>query len=154
MKLDRSELDRLIPLVSASHSEVTRLGIDIPTRYAECFAITSRGETARLRNRRQLLGWSMGAQKRDYFFTCDEKVIRIRTDSSRLRQVRRADLWDAFAVCEALSGKDPKVAALGPDVNKLVAPDGSLLFISQLQPAHAPSRSTVRIPDLQPAIAT
>ena len=154
MKLDRIDLDRLIPLASGSHKDVTRLGVDIPTRYAECFAITTKGESVRLRNRRQLIGWSMDAHRRDFFFECKEKVIRVRTDSSRLRQVRRADLWDDFAICKALSAADPRVAQLGPDANKLVAPDGSLLFIAQVQPAHAESRRPIRIPDLQPALAT
>jgi hypothetical protein len=154
MNLDPKTLDRLIPLDSASHAEVTGLCINIPTRYAECFATTADGRTARLRNRRQLLGWSMSAQNRVYYFRCGEDVIRIRTDSSRRRQIRQVERWEAFEACHALSGADPRVAELGPEADKIVAPDGSLLFIAPLRHARAAARSRMPRPNFQPALAT
>ena len=50
MNLDPKTLDRLIPLDSASHAEVTGLCINIPTRYAECFATTADAYRAFLAN--------------------------------------------------------------------------------------------------------
>lgn len=49
-------LDQLLPLAGASHADVVRYAVDIPMRYAECFATLADGRSVRLRDARQLLG--------------------------------------------------------------------------------------------------
>lgn len=51
-----TRLDRLLPLAGASHADVVRYAVDIPMRYAECFATLADGRTVRLENAGQLLG--------------------------------------------------------------------------------------------------
>lgn len=49
-------LDQILPLAGASHADVVRYAVDIPMRYAECFATLANGRTVRLSNSGQLLG--------------------------------------------------------------------------------------------------
>ena len=49
-------LDKLLPLLGASHEEVESYFTDVPMRYTECFARLTDGRTARLRDKRQFVG--------------------------------------------------------------------------------------------------
>lgn len=51
-----TRLDQLLPLAGASHADVVRYAVDIPMRYAECFATLADGRTARLQEAQQFLG--------------------------------------------------------------------------------------------------
>lgn len=51
-----TRLDQILPLAGASHADVVRYAVDIPMRYAECFATLADGRTVRLENAGQLLG--------------------------------------------------------------------------------------------------
>lgn len=51
-----TRLDQILPLAGASHADVVRYAVDIPMRYAECFATLTDGRKVRLENTHQLLG--------------------------------------------------------------------------------------------------
>lgn len=51
-----TRLDQLLPLAGASHADVVRYAVDIPMRYAECFATLADGRNVRLQHAEQLLG--------------------------------------------------------------------------------------------------
>lgn len=73
-------LDRVIPLDGASHFEVENYTIEIPMRYANCFAILTDGRKVRLKDNRQFVGWSGWERKRSYLFRRDGQYIEVRTD--------------------------------------------------------------------------
>jgi hypothetical protein len=51
-------LDDLIPLKDASHTDVVEYSIEVPFRYAECFALLSDGRKVGLTKPRRFVGWS------------------------------------------------------------------------------------------------
>ncbi len=50
-------LDRVIPLDGPSHAQVVRYTVEIPMRYAQCFATLEDGAKIGLRDPRQFIGW-------------------------------------------------------------------------------------------------
>lgn len=50
-------LDEMIPLRGASHTDVMQYSVEIPTRYAQCFARLTDGRTVGFRNERLFVGW-------------------------------------------------------------------------------------------------
>lgn len=74
-------LDRAIPLRSASHLNVISYSVDIPMRYAECFATLADGRKVRLRDSRQFIGWSGWVGKRSFLFRSGRRRIEIQTNS-------------------------------------------------------------------------
>ena len=51
-------LDAAVPLKCGSHADVVRYNIDVPMRYAECFAVLRDGRTVPLANKRSFVAWS------------------------------------------------------------------------------------------------
>ena len=124
-------LDEHIPLDAASFEDVRRLGVDLPTRYAECFAELADGRRVRLRRPQQLLGRTDAGDRQSFYFTCEGgQVIRLRTDSAFTRQIRGMDCWNEVSCCRAFSSSDMRVRRLGGDVHRIIAVDGSLLFMT------------------------
>lgn len=137
MKLDYPDLDRLIPLDSATHAEVTGLSMDIPMRYAECVVILADGTTTRLRKASQFLGWSDRGRDRAFYFRAGDRVIRFRTSAKRLQAIEAIDAWPSFRSLSASSAADPRVARLGKSAHRIVSTDGGLLFIAPEKPSEA-----------------
>lgn len=159
MTIDYAELNRLIPLDDGCHSDVVRLEINIPFRFAECHFLLRDGTRTGLRNRRQLLGWTMGSARREYYFEANEQLVRLRTNTARQQQLRDVALYDGFAACRALSDADRRVTDLGRTVHKVVAPDGHLLFIAPELARVSDSaaellNTTLTAPATAPALAT
>ena len=70
-----SLLDETVPLCGASHADVAHYTIDVPTRYAECFAVLKNGDKVPLANKRQFVGWSGRQQKHSLLFESDSSRI-------------------------------------------------------------------------------
>lgn len=73
-------LDSVIPLRDASHSDVVQYSIEIPMRYAECFAILQDGRKVSLVDRRRFVGWLGDSATRSYLFRKNLLHIELRTD--------------------------------------------------------------------------
>lgn len=61
-------LDQVIPLKGASHADVVSYSVEIPMRYAECFARLRDGRKVRLADRSRFIGWSGDDAKRSLLF--------------------------------------------------------------------------------------
>ncbi len=76
-----SFLDRLLPLDGASHADITRYTVEIPTRYARCFGVLENGRKVPLVEQRKFIGWSGRISERSLLFCNNGLHIEIQTDS-------------------------------------------------------------------------
>jgi len=74
-------LDSLIPLRGASHAEVVEYVVEIPMRYAECFAILSDGRKAKFVEPRKFLGWSSHDARRSLLFRNHDVTLEVEVDN-------------------------------------------------------------------------
>jgi len=100
-------LDQAVPLKGASHADVVSYAVDIPMRYAECYAVLANGNRVRLQNARQFMGWSGPEGERTLLFRNNGRRIVI--DTCPERESRRSGHLDG--------------------VRKFIARDGGLLFM-------------------------
>ena len=136
MKPFKDALDNLVPLDEGSFANVVDLGIDIPLRFAECYALLDDGRRVRLKDRRQLLGWSGNQHRRSYYFRSGGTIVCVRTNTSHRAPVRMVELWDDRQTVTAFSSRDSRVKNLGLPAHRITTVDGSLLYV-----ASSPSRS-------------
>jgi len=61
-------LDDLIPLRDASHTEVVEYSVEVPYRYAECYALLQDGRKVSLVEPRKFVGWSSHKPSRTLLF--------------------------------------------------------------------------------------
>lgn len=73
-------LDQVIPLKHASHADVVSYTVEIPMRYAECFAVLRDGRKVPLADRRRFIGWSGETAIRSLLFRKNLLHIELRTD--------------------------------------------------------------------------
>lgn len=105
--MKNENLDQLIPLRGASHSEVIHYGVDTPMRYSECYAVLGDGRVVRLRDARQFVGWTGMNGSRRLLFAQGEQQIELRRGAER-----------GFEINKPASG------------NKYVTRDGGLHYTS------------------------
>lgn len=73
-------LDRTIPLTGASHADVLKYTVEIPMRYAECFALLGDGRKVSLSDRRKFIGWTGYGENRSLLFRNNGLHIEIQTN--------------------------------------------------------------------------
>jgi len=61
-------LDDLIPLRDASHTDVVEYSVEVPYRYAECYALLQDGRKVSLLEPRKFVGWSSHKPSRTLLF--------------------------------------------------------------------------------------
>ncbi len=61
-------LDAALPLRTGSHGDVVRYCVDIPMRFAECFAILKDGRKVPLANKRSFIAWTGHAPRCEMLF--------------------------------------------------------------------------------------
>ncbi|MGI9262352.1 MAG: hypothetical protein ACR2QR_09975, partial [Woeseiaceae bacterium] len=77
-----SVLDDTIPLRDgASHADVLEYVVQIPLRYAECFALMADGRKVGLRNPRKFVGWSQHDPNRSLLFRSNGKHFEVAVES-------------------------------------------------------------------------
>ena len=74
-------LDDLIPLRRATHADVVEYLVEIPMRYAECFALLSDGRKVRLVDSRKFLGWSSHDSRRSLLFHNNDITVEVEVDN-------------------------------------------------------------------------
>lgn len=79
-------LDEAIPLQGASHADVVEYLVEIPMRYAECFALLSDGRKVALQNPRQFVGWSKHDRSRSLLFRSNGKHFEVAVEAGLLGQ--------------------------------------------------------------------
>jgi hypothetical protein len=77
-----SVLDEAIPLQGASHSDVVEYVIEIPMRYAECFALLSDGRKVGLQDPRKFVGWSRHDRTRSLLFRSSGRHYEVAVEAS------------------------------------------------------------------------
>ena len=79
---DRGEaarlLDQVIPLKGASHADVVSYAVEIPMRYAECFALLKDGRKVGFVDRRRFVGWSRDSETPSFLFRKNLLHIELR----------------------------------------------------------------------------
>jgi len=70
-------LDELIPLRNASHADVLEYCVDIPIRYAECFARLIDGRKVALQEPRKFVGWSGHNASRSLLFRGKSSTLEL-----------------------------------------------------------------------------
>jgi len=74
-------LDSLIPLRQASHADVVEYRVEIPMRYAECYAILADGRKAKFIDPRKFLGWSSHDARRSLLFLNNDVTLEVEVDN-------------------------------------------------------------------------
>lgn len=121
-------LDRVIPLGGASHADVVEYSVDVPTRYAQCFARLADGRVLRLQDPSQFIGWSGRDGKRSFLFRRGRRRIELQTDAGlRLRNARSGYVgvinWFFLPI------KASEVPVHNHATRQFIARDGSQLVI-------------------------
>lgn len=70
-------LDAAVPLRAGSHKDVVRYIVEIPMRFAECFALLKDGRKVPLANKRSFVAWSGRDSQRSLMF--EAHGLRIET---------------------------------------------------------------------------
>ncbi len=140
---DRSTdfLDKMIPLVGASHAEVVNYAVDVPLRFADCFATLADGRKVRFRDTSRFIGWSDANGRRTLLFRSGLRRIEIHTNTGlpagHIRAGRRCRVTSwlslTFGGNDLLIRKDDKpVKNRLNGARKFIARDGSHLVIRRL----------------------
>ncbi|MCP4299073.1 MAG: hypothetical protein GY783_00685 [Gammaproteobacteria bacterium] len=74
-------LDDAIPLQGASHADVVEYLVEIPMRYAECFALLSDGRKVALQEPRKFVGWSRHDRDRSLLFRSNGKHFEVAVEA-------------------------------------------------------------------------
>lgn len=112
-------LDQVLPLAGAKHADVVRYAVDIPMRYAECFATLADGRSVRLADARQLLGRTGNECDCLLLFSVGERYLLLSAETGRVEEL------DAEEV--------PR--------RRFIARDGSLLDFHKAADAQQPTRA-------------
>ena len=70
-------LDDLIPLRDASHTEVVEYSVEVPYRYAECYALLQDGRKVSLVEPRKFVGWSSHKPSRTLLFRVNGTHLKL-----------------------------------------------------------------------------
>ena len=81
-------LNELVPLRGASHADVVEYRVEIPMRYAECFAILADGRKVEFADPRRFLGWSSHDARRSLLFRANDLTLEVEVDSLAAKRER------------------------------------------------------------------
>ena len=116
-------LDDAIPLQGASHADVAEYVVEIPMRYAECFALLNDGRKVPLKNPRQFVGWSRHDRNRSLLFRSNGKHYEVAVEAELLGQAP-GSIRTVF-----LEAKSERRSSLA---RKFIGVDGDLVILPVL----------------------
>ena len=116
-------LDQVIPLKDGSHADVVRYVVEIPMRYAECFAMLKSGRKVAFRDRRRFIGWTRDEQQPSYLFRKNLLTIEVRTSDTGEHAV--ADVVLESAVRSVQRAEDSSA----DQERRFIGTDGSLVTL-------------------------
>lgn len=116
-----SVLDDAIPLHGASHADVIEYVVEIPLRYAECFALLSDGRKVALQTPVNFVGWSRHDAIRSLLFCSNGKHFEVAIER-QLKGQAPGCIREVFldAKSERRSGLERKF--IGVDGNLVILP--------------------------------
>lgn len=113
-------LNDLAPLKGADHNDVVEYRVEIPMRYAECFAVLADGRKVGFAEPQKFLGWSGRDARRSLLFRNNDSTLEIEIDNRAAERecstVRSVNLQAAIR-----KGADR--------VKKFIGIDGELLLL-------------------------
>lgn len=109
-------LDAAVPLKCGSHADVVRYIVDVPMRYAECFAVLRNGQTVPLANKRSFMAWSGREARHSLMF--EAHGLRIEAVIDAPGHIAEIDIQSAIA---GAPPRRPKGAA-----RRFIATDGAI----------------------------
>ena len=121
-----SVLDEVIPLAGASHADVVEYVVEIPMRYAECFALLADGRKVGLQDPGGFVGWSRHDRDRSLLFRSNGKHYEVAVEACLIGQ---APGCIRTVFLEARSGRCSSLA------RKFIGIDGDLLTLPVLPAA-------------------
>ena len=116
-------LDKLVPLREASHADVVRYHVDIPMRYAECFAELTDGRRVAFRDKRRFIGWIGHRPCESLLFRSDGLHIAVDVAHGEESPIRDV------AVKTAKPPSGGRVQAVAKRVRKFIGIDGSQVLL-------------------------
>ena len=116
-------LDDAIPLQGASHADVVEYLVEIPMRYAECFALLSDGRKVALQEPRRFVGWSRHDRNRSLLFRSNGKHYEVAVEA-RLYGHAPGCIREVF-----LEAKSERRSSLA---RKFIGVDGDLVILPVL----------------------
>jgi hypothetical protein len=116
-------LDDAIPLQGASHADVVEYVVEIPMRYAECFALLSDGRKVPLQEPRKFVGWSRHDRNRSLLFRSNSKHYEVAVEASLYGHVPGC-IREVF-----LEAKSERRSSLA---RKFIGVDGDLVILPVL----------------------
>jgi hypothetical protein len=124
-----SILDEAVPLKGASHADVVRYTIRVPTQFAECFGVLLDGSKVPLAHKRQFVGWSSRDAKRSLLFESGDYRIEARIDPSD--EVGRASPGNISGIeQQPMTGaQQTKLKVAAERCRQYIAIDGGVLSI-------------------------
>jgi hypothetical protein len=127
-------LDRILPLHNASHTEVVSYSVEIPMRYAKCFAILQDGRKVALQDSQLFVGWLGRNQRRSFLFRTNGLQVEIQTNSDHPAS-RSTPGYVCEVVVETIAGTGaesylPSQEGQPSNRRKFIAIDGSQIVLS------------------------
>ena len=114
-------LDNLIPLRGASHADVVAYRIDIPVRYAECYAVLADGRKVRFTSPRKFLGWSSRDVRRSLLFRNNNITLEVEVDN-RAAEKERSTVRSISLQAAVRQGANRLKKFIGIDGDLLILP--------------------------------
>ena len=118
-----SLLDEAIPLRGASHADVVEYRVEIPMRYAECFAVLGDGRKVGLKDPRKFKGWSRHSPDRSLLFRSNGKHFEVAVEA-RLRGKAPGCIREVY-----LESRSERRSSLA---RKFIGVDGDLVILPVL----------------------
>ncbi len=108
-------LDELIPLAGASHAEVVDYAVEIPLRYAQCYATLKDGRKVAFCKPGQFMGWTGNEPGRSLLFRCGASTLELGLETSTEASCIRNIIFEILPRCAST-------------VKKFVGVDGGLVY--------------------------
>ena len=114
-------LDDLIPLRNACHNDVIEYSVEVPFRYAECFAVLADGRKVGLVEPRKFVGWSSYNPSRTLLFRINGAHLELDVEE-QLAGKAPGRIHNITLEAMAIRGADKMKKFIGIDGDQVLLP--------------------------------
>lgn len=114
-------LDDLIPLRDASHNDVVEYSVEVPFRYAECFALLADGRKVGFIEPRKFVGWSSYSPSRVLLFRINGAHLELDVEE-QLAGIAPGKIHNITLEAMAVRCADKMKKFIGIDGDQLLLP--------------------------------